>query len=142
MVKYVVTSPLSLARVLWWYAEDRLWPEALVLHPVEVAQLAPRFGELLSERKRVDDLWPEAPTEDAHLLLGAIEHLEGVARPAARRHRRRGRMPDSLDIGEDGRWRDPALGEVIRFVDEQTGSRSNPTQPWLRPRLHGRWAPG
>ena len=45
-IKYVITSPLSLARVLWWYGEDGLWATALELEPVVVADLAPRFAEL------------------------------------------------------------------------------------------------
>jgi len=142
LVRYVITSPLSLGRVLWWYGEDALWPAALGLSPTEVADLAPRFAELLAWPERIEILWPGAPTADAHLVLGTIEHLEGRARPAARRHRRGGPMPDVLDLSEEERWRDPALAEVLRLVDERIGSPPDRTPPWLRRRLHGRWAPG
>jgi hypothetical protein len=141
-VKYVVTSPLSLARVLWWYAEDDLWPAALELPPAVVADLAPRLAELRASPGMVELLWPGAPMADAHLVLGAIEHLEGHPRPAVRRHRRGGPMPDELDLGEAERWRDPALAEVLRLVHERTGSPPDGPPPWRLPRLRGRYAPG
>lgn len=53
-VKYVITSPLSLARVSWWYGEDDLWPSALALTPDVVADLAPRFAELRAAPEIVD----------------------------------------------------------------------------------------
>lgn len=141
-VSYVITSPLSLARVMWWYGEDALWPAALELSAVDVADLAPRFAQLLSDPLLVESLWPGAPALDAHLVLGTIERLEGRARPAARRHRRGGKMPDVLDRSEEERWRDPALAAVLRLVDERTGAPPDQPRPWRRPRLHGRWAPG
>jgi hypothetical protein len=142
VVELVVTSPLSLARVMWWYGEDALWSAALELAPVEVADLATRYAELLTHRELIDDLWPGAPSLDAHLVLVTIEHLEGRARAAARRHRRGGPMPEVLDLGEEAGWRDPAPAEVLRLVDARTGE-SRPRAPEsLRPRLHGRWAPG
>jgi len=64
-----------LGRVLWWYGEDALRPEALELSPATVA----------------------------NLVLGTIEHLEGLARPAARRHRRSAHLPDVLNLGEEER---------------------------------------
>jgi hypothetical protein len=127
---------------MWWYGEDALWPATLALSPAEVADLAPRFAELLSEPERIELLWRGAPISDAHLVLGTIEHFEGRTRPAVRRHRRGGPMPNVLDLSEEDRWRDPALVEVLRLVDQQAGSPPDPTPPWLRPRLHGRWAPG
>jgi hypothetical protein len=141
-VTYVVTSPLSLARVLWWYGEDDLWPAALGLAPAVVADLAPRFAELRAAPETQELLWPGAPLADAHLVLGTIEHLEGRPRPAVRRHRRGGPIPDPLDRDEDERWHDPALAEVFRLVREQTGAPADGPQPWQLPRLHGRYAPG
>jgi hypothetical protein len=140
-VKYVITSPLSLARVLWWYGEDELWTAALHLEPAVVADLAPRFAELRSSPGVLELLWPGAPIADAHLVLGTIEHLEGRPRPAARRHRRGGPLPGGLDLGEEERWRDLALAEVFRLVQERTGSPPGP-HPWQLRRLHGRYAPG
>ena len=142
MVKYVITSPLSLGRVMWWYGEDALWPAALELAPAEVADLSTRFAELLVPPERIEILWPGAPSADAHLVLGTIEHFEGRTRPAARRHRRGGPMPDVLDVSEEERWRDPTLVEVLRLVDQRIGAPPHRTPPWLRPRLHGRWAAG
>jgi hypothetical protein len=141
-VKYVITSPLSLARVLWWYGEDDLWRAALELAPAVVADLAPRFAELRDAPEIMQLLWSGAPLSDAHLVLGTIEHREGRPRPARRRHRRGGPMPEVLDPGEDERWRDPALAEVFRLVQERTGAPPNTSQPWQRPRIHGRYAPG
>lgn len=141
-VKYVITSPLSLARVLWWYGEDALWHRALVLPPAVVADLAPRFAELRAAPEVVELMWPGAPGADAHLALGVIEHLEGNPRPAVRRHRRGGPMPDLLDVGEEERWRDPTLAEVFRLVLERSGTPPGGSAPWRLPRLHGRYAPG
>ena len=138
--KYVITSPLSLARVLWWYGEDDLWPAARRLTPAAVAELAPRLAELRDAPDIVDLLWPGAPLADGYLVLGALERLEGHPRPAPRRHRRGGPMPDELDLGEDERWRDPALAEVLRLVQEQSGAPTNGRPPWQLPRLLGRYA--
>ena len=142
VVKDVITSPLSLARVLWWYGEDGLWRSALVLAPSTVADLATRFAELRSAPQVVELLWPGAPLADAYLVLGTIELLEGHPRPAARRHRRGGPMPDELNRGEAERWHDPALVEVFRLVKERTGEAADGPQPWELHRLHGRYAPG
>ena len=141
-VKSVITSPLSLARVMWWYGEDDLWPAALGLTSAEVADLAPRFAELRAAPAIVELLWTGAPLADAHLVLGTIEHLEGHPRPAARRHRRGGPMPDVLDLSENERWHDPALAEVFWLVQGRTGAPLNGPQPWQLPRLHARYAPG
>ena len=139
-IKDVITSPLSLARVLWWYGEDDLWREALGLAPAVVADLAPRFAELRNAPEIVELLWSGAPLADAYLVLGAIEHLEGHPRPAVRRHRRGGPMPDELYHAEAERWHDPALTEVHRLVMERTGEPG--VAPWRLPRLHGRYAAG
>jgi hypothetical protein len=142
VVKHVITSPLSLARVLWWYGEDELWTAALELMPVAVADLAPRFAELRNAPEMVELLWPGAPTADAYLVLGVIEHFEGHPRPAARRHRRGGPLPELLDLDEEERWRDPALAEVYRLVQQQTGVPAGALPPWQLHRLRGRYAPG
>ena len=141
-VKYVITSPLSLARILWWYGEDGLWIPALHLEPAVVAHLAPRLAELRASPGVLELLWPGAPLADAHLVLGAIEHLEGRPRPAARRHRRGGPMPGRLEVSEDDRWHDPDLAEVFRLVWKRAGSPRNGPQPWQLPRWRGRYASG
>ncbi len=139
-VNYVITSPLSLARILWWYGEDDLWPAALELAPSAVAQLASRFAELRAAPEQVELLWPGAPHTDAHLVVGTIEHLEGRPRPGARRHRRGGPVPEVLDRDEDERWHDPALAEVFRLVQELSGTPSKDAPPWQLPRIGGRYA--
>ena len=140
--EWVVTSPLSLARVLWWYGEDDLWAPALELAPAVVADLAPRFAVLRAEPEVMELVWPGAPLRDAHLVVGTLEHLEGRPRPAVRRHRRGAPLPDVLDLGEDERWHDPALAEVLRLVRERTGTLADGRQPWQLLRLHGRYASG
>ena len=83
-VKYVITSPLSLGRVMWWYGEDGLWTAALLLEPAVVADLAPHLAELRAAPGVLELLWPGAPLADAHLVLGTIAHLEaGLGRRRA-----------------------------------------------------------
>jgi hypothetical protein len=139
-VEYLITSPLSLARTLWWYGENELWPAAYGLAPTAVADLAPRLAQLRAAPEVVEVLWRGAPLADAHLVIGAIEHLEGRPRAAARRHRRAGPMPDVLDRSEEERWRDPVLAEVLRLVQERSGTLADGLQPWQLPRLAGRYA--
>ncbi|MCY4726511.1 hypothetical protein NYO98_09490 [Nocardioides sp. STR2] len=139
-VEYVITSPLSLARVLWWYGEDELWGAALALTPTTVADLSPRFARLRAAPEVMDLLWPGGPAADAHLVLGVLEHLEGRPRHAARRTRRGSAMPDVLDVDEHERWRDPVLAEVLRLVHERTGVTDGP-EPWQMRAVHGRYAP-
>ena len=140
-IKSVITSPLSLARILWWYGEDEVWPAALGLAPAAVAELAPRFAELRAAPELVELLWPGAPLRDAHLVIGTLERLEGRPRGGARRHRRGGPLPDPLDRSEEDRWHDPALAEVFRLVQELAGIPAEGLQPWQLPRLGGRYAP-
>jgi hypothetical protein len=130
---------MSLARVLWWYGEDHLWRVALGLPPSVVADLAPRFAELRAAPGAMDILWPGAPLADAHLVLGVVEHLEGRPRAAARRHRRGGPMPAEIDPGDDARWHDPALAEVLRLVHLRTDAPEDAPPPWQLRRLHGRY---
>lgn len=142
MIRYVVTSPLSLARLLWWYGEDDLWPRATRLSPEQVAGLATAFARLRADPAEVARLWPAAPRHDAHLLLPVIDLLEGRPRPPARRHRRQdATMPSVLAIEDEKRWLDPQLEEVARLVDEMTGIAWRPDVPADQPRIRGRWAP-
>lgn len=142
VIRYVVTSPLSLARLLWWYGEDALWPRAADLQPEQVAALATAFADLRADPAAVARRWPSAPRHDAHLLLPVIGLLEGRARPAVRRHRRpTSGMPSVLAVEDEKRWRDPQLEEVARIVDELSGVGARPGEPADRPRLQGRWAP-
>lgn len=115
----VRTSALSLARLLWWYGEDDLWPRALQLQPSAVADLGPEFARLASDRSAVERVWAKAPT-DAALLLPTIQLLTGETRAAVRRRRRPTKdMPVALAIDMEGLWGDPGLAEVSRILDER-----------------------
>ncbi len=141
VIRYVVTSPLSLARLLWWYGEDDLWPPALGLAPETLASISTQFASLRANTETVDRLWPRAPA-DAYLLLPTIAELEGQPRPAARRHRRpRLDMPRLLDLEEEKRWRDPQFEEVARLVDKMTEVEPRDVDPVDQPRWLGRYAP-
>lgn len=119
----VRTSALSLARLLWWYGEDELWPLALKMTPLEVADLADEFGRLTLDPSAVQAIWPGAP-RDAVLLLPVIRHLKGVDRPAARTRRRASKgMPTVLNRSEEERWADPDLREVARILDDRRTGR-------------------
>lgn len=124
VVMLVRTSALSLARLLWWYGEDELWPRALQLPPSVVADLASEFGRFASDRAAVERVWPTAP-RDAPLLIPVIQYLEGRPRPALRTRRRpRKAMPAILDVDEAVRLADPGLAEVSRILDDrQFGDR-------------------
>lgn len=133
----VVTSALSLARLLWWYGEDELWPKARALEPIQVADLADEFGRLRDDPAKVARVWPDAP-RDAYLVLPVIELLEGRARPAARRRKRpRKLMPAELALSKDERWADPGLAEVSRILIERQAAGPSPAG-WLRKRIR-RW---
>ena len=141
MIRYVITSPLSLARLLWWYGEDDLWPPALGLTPETVAFMSREFAALRADPERVERLWPSAPP-DAYLLLPTIAELDGVPRPAARRYRRStSGMPGLLAAEEEKRWRDPQLEEVARIVDLLTRTKPRSVDPADQPRWQGRFAP-
>ncbi len=119
MPVFVTTSPLSLARLLWWYGEDELWPLALALTPEAVAGLADDFGRLYLDESEVRRHWPAAPRY-AHLLLPVIGLLEGRMRPAARTRRRPERnMPEILRRDEEWAWTEPGVTEVSRLLHER-----------------------
>lgn len=102
---HVITTPLSLGRLLWWYGEDSLWEKALVLSPDAVAAIGERAAQLLLDESTADALWPERPRGDWALLLAGIEALSGVRRPAARRRRRPAKsMPSQLVATEADLW--------------------------------------
>ena len=79
-VKYVITSPLSLARIMWWYGEDELWTAAFLLEPAVVADLAPRlagsvplprFSSCCGQVRHWRTLiWRSAPSSTSRATLG------------------------------------------------------------------------
>ncbi|HEX2904292.1 MAG TPA: hypothetical protein VHO01_12620 [Jatrophihabitans sp.] len=120
MAVRVVTSAKSLARELWAFGEDDLWPQALVLAPGSIAALSAEFGRLRTDPTAVARVWPQAPAE-AFLLLPVIEQLEGRRRPARRSRRRPlSAMPDILRSDGDDASRHPGFGEVRSLVEAET----------------------
>jgi len=120
----VVTSPLSLARLLWWYGEDTLWKQALELTPEAVADIGERAGFLALQPAVADQIWVNRPRSDWPVLLAAIEAIEGRGRPAAHRRRRPTKgMPERLAVSEAERWNDPHLRAVAAIVDERNRRR-------------------
>lgn len=116
----VVTSAKSLARDLWAFGEDDLWPEALVLAPAAIAGLSAEFGRLRTDPEAVARIWPDAP-EEAFLLIPVIERLEGRRRPAVRSRRRpRSAMPEILQSDGDDASSHPGFGEVRSLVEAET----------------------
>ncbi len=116
----VLTSAKSLARDLWAFGEDDLWPQALVLAPDAIAGLSAEFGRLRTDPEAVRRIWPDAP-EEAFLLIPVIEKLEGLRRPAVRSRRRpRSGMPDILLSDGDELSDHPGFGEVRSLVEAET----------------------
>jgi hypothetical protein len=123
----VLTSAKSLARELWSYGEDDLWPQALVLDPPTLANLSAEFGRLRTDAEAVARIWPEAPDE-AYLLIPAIERLEGRRRPAARSRRRpRTTMPAILRPDSDDPTDEPGFCEVRSLVEAETARARRPS---------------
>ena len=112
----IVTTATSLARLLWWYGEDGLWPAALKLRADDMALLPPKFARLYLNPDLVEAIWHNAPLKSAYYLIPAIELLEGTERPAALRRRRpKSTMPKAL-VEYDG-WTDLALKQVPNLLD-------------------------
>jgi hypothetical protein len=119
----VITSSLSLARQLWRYGEPELADRALLLSPTEVADIGARAGVL--HGAQADALWPHGPGDRA-LMLAAMEHLEGVARPCQRARRLPEKsLPGVLQASEDQRW--AASLPVAAVVDARHAGR--PSHP-------------
>ena len=127
----VLMSAKSLARELWSYGEDDLWPQALVLEPETLAGLSAEFGRLRTDAEAVARIWPDAPDE-AFLLIPAIERLEGRRRPAARARRRpRTNMPAILRPETEDPADDPGCGEVRSLVEAETARAARARRPNL-----------
>jgi hypothetical protein len=77
--KTVVTSPLTVGRILWQHGEADLARRALDLDPEVVLDIGTRTAEL-GESGEAKGAWPDGPKYRA-LLLAAIEQLEGSYRP-------------------------------------------------------------
>ncbi|TCC59723.1 hypothetical protein E0H73_24200 [Kribbella pittospori] len=99
------TPPISIARQLWRLGEPELAERAAKLTAVEAKRIGERAGQL-QESGRAAKLWPDGPRGvTPAVMLAAIEHLEGKARPCARRRRLpEKQLPPSLQSTEDERW--------------------------------------
>jgi hypothetical protein len=116
----VVTSGLSLARELWRYGEPDLARRALVLSAEDVLDIGARAEPMLVSGE-AERLWPNGP-KDRAILLAAVEHLEGAARPCIRRTRLpEDRLPDDLQATEEQRY--AAAAEVARVMDRRNATR-------------------
>jgi hypothetical protein len=97
----VVTTALSLARELWRYGEPDLVNRALSLTPEAVLSIGSRAFPIYDS---FETIWPGGPKR-AYVVLAAIEYLEGVVRPCARRTRLpETRLPEYLQASEAQRW--------------------------------------
>ena len=116
----IISSPLSLARQLWRYGEPELANRALLLSATAVADIGARAGVLYGAQ--ADALWPNGPG-DRPVMLAAIEHLEGVARPCRRARRLPEKsLPTNLKASEGQRW--TAAKSVAAVVDARNAGRS------------------
>jgi hypothetical protein len=116
----IITSPLSLARQLWRYGEPDLAGRALMLKATEVADIGERAGVLYGPE--ADALWPRGPS-DKPLMLAAIEHLDGVARPCRKARRLPEKsLPSNLQASEEQRW--ATTLPVAAVVDARNAGRA------------------
>ena len=108
----ILTSSMSLARLLWRYGEDGLWRDALELSPERVASVGAHAGELALEQ-------PGMGTDGA-LTAAAIECLEGAVRRPTRTCRRPEKdMPQELAASEGDLWSDLGVGAASRFAQQR-----------------------
>jgi len=106
MGRFVITiPPVSIARELWRFGEPELATRAADLPVVEAADIGERAGAI-HESGEAARLWPRGPSgATSAVLLAAIEHLEGRARPCGRTRRLPEKnLPASLQMSEDQRW--------------------------------------
>jgi hypothetical protein len=91
----IPTSRLGLARALWCFGEDDLWPRVLALPlPVlaDICRLAGQMSNPDTERQ-----WGHRITKSSALALAAIAVLVGKSRyPARREARDRKHLPSRL----------------------------------------------
>lgn len=99
----IITSALSLARVLWRYGEPELAQRAAALSPADVLTVGQRIAELgvSGDSKRY---WPNSG-KNAAFVLGAIWFLEGRPRPPVLQRRLpESQLPSELQATEAELW--------------------------------------
>ena len=82
----LVTSPLGVARLLWWYGERSLllhcgWPLRTKADDMSCTV------EIWQRRDQLSCPWPVYPKGNLALVLAAVEFLEGRLRAPARTRR-------------------------------------------------------
>lgn len=118
----ITVPPVSIARELWRLGEPELAARALRLSPSGAADIGERAGALHQDGEAAR-LWPGGPAGvTTALVLAAIEHLEGRARPGRRSRRLPEKaLPPELRAGEEERW--AATEPVSRDMDRRLRSR-------------------
>jgi hypothetical protein len=84
MAGFVITIPaVSIARELWRFGGAGLAIRASRLAPKEAADIGEGAGDL-HRSGEASQIWPHGPRGVATaVMLAAVEHLEGAARPYA-----------------------------------------------------------
>lgn len=119
MGRFVITiPPVSIARELWRFGEPELAMRAVELTPGEAADIGERAGSM-HQSGEAARLWPGGPRGVAPaVMLAAIEHIEGRARPCSRTRRLPEKdLPASLRLSEAERW--SASEPVSREMDRR-----------------------
>lgn len=114
----ISSPPISIARDLWRLGEPALAERARHLTPAQAAVIGVRAAELYASGEAAR-LWPDGPAGDVPaVLLAAVEHLEGAARPCARSERLPERdLPHELHVDEEDRL------EAMLLVDRELERR-------------------
>jgi hypothetical protein len=120
MGRFVIAMPaVSYARELWRFGEADLAERAAEMTATECAIVGERAGEMY-RRGVHEQVWPDGPRAASVVMLAVIEHLEGRARPCARKRRLPERsLPDRWRLTEEERWQEartmsPALDAHLR----------------------------
>jgi hypothetical protein len=107
------TSQLTLARELWRFGEDDVWPTILTLNVAEMVDL----------NERASDIYARQPVADMRLIQAhiwaAIERVHGVGRlPVRARRRAKSKMPADLLATEGELWDAlrPVQSEELRRI--------------------------
>jgi hypothetical protein len=119
VARFFITVPtVSIARELWRFGEAELAAQAARLTSSDAADIGERAG-VLYQSGEATRLWPEGPSgATAALMLAAIEHFEGRARPCMRARRLPEKnLPPELQVSEADRW--TAIEPVSRAMDRR-----------------------
>jgi hypothetical protein len=99
---FVVIDKWTLAEELWSFGEDSLWLKAVNLSDEEMVRVWTFAGRVLHE----------ARSNGEAAALGAVQAIEGRARPLARTRRRPRSKRPRFDVTREGRLADAHRIEV------------------------------